>query len=164
MTKKFEADDIDLAILRELREDSKQSLRKLSEKIRVHPNTIMQRIKKLEEEKVIIKYSVDIDYRKVGYDIHALVLIKVKKGIIGDMQQLIDVTSLPQIQALYAITGTYDILALLRAKDRDDMSEIIRKVQTNKIITKTNTFLIMYPYKQPYEFNPLLYKGFFPKK
>ena len=156
MTKKFVADALDLVILRELREDSKQSLRKLAEKIGAHPNTLMQRIKILEREKVIKKYSIDVDYRMIGYDMHALVLIRVKKGVIGDHTQLGDVVHLPQIQALYAITGTYDVAALLRAKDRDEMSDVLRKMQSNQIITKTHTLLIMHTYKQPYEFNPLL--------
>ena len=156
MVKKFEADDVDRAILRELRQDSKQSLRKLAEKIHAHPNTIMQRIKRLENEKVIIKYSIDVDYRKIGFDMHALVLVKVKKGVIGDYDQFKDVSRFPEIQALYAITGIYDVAALLRARDRDEMSEVLRKMQTNPFITKTNTLLILHTYKQPYDFNPLL--------
>ncbi len=156
MVKKFVADLHDLAILREIREGSKQSLRTLAEKIGIHPNTLMQRIKRLESEKVIIKYSTDIDYRKIGYDMHALVLVKVRKGVVGDYTQLVDIVHLPQIQALYAVTGPYDVVALIRAKDRDELAEVLQKMQKNQIIIKTHTFLVMHTYKQPYEFNPLL--------
>lgn len=152
----FKADVLDLAILRELREDGKQSIRKLAQKVGSHPNTLMQRIKRLEKEEVIKKHSIDIDFRKLGLDMHAVVLIKVKKGIIGEDNQLKDITNLPQIQALYAVTGNYDLLALLRAKDRDEMSEVLRKMQKNPIIIKTNSTLVLHTYKQPYQFNPLL--------
>ena len=156
LSKKTVADALDLAILRELREDSKQSIRELAQKVGSHPNTLMERIKKLENEKIIIKYSTDIDYRKIGYDMHALVLAKVRKGVIGDYSQLADVVHLPQIQSIYAITGTYDIAVMIRAKDRNELAEVLQKIQKNQIIVKTHTLLVMHTYKQPYEFNPLL--------
>ncbi|MEK6981953.1 MAG: Lrp/AsnC family transcriptional regulator [Candidatus Micrarchaeota archaeon] len=151
----FVADAIDLAILRELRQDSKQSIRKLAQKVGSHPNTLIQRIKKLEEQKVIKKYSIDIDFRKLGWDTHALVLMKVKKGRTGDLKQLESITKIPQIQALYAITGNYDVAALFRVKDRDEMSQVQRKIIENSDIIRTNTSIILFTYKQPYDYNPL---------
>ena len=134
-------DSIDLEILRELRGNCKQPVRELA--------------KKLEKEKVIIKYLAEIDYRKLDYDLHAVIMGKVRKGRAGDPEQLADLSSIPQVQSLYAVTGAYDIFLVVRVKDRDQLTEVIRKIGENPIVMKTTTHLILYSYKQPYEFNPL---------
>lgn len=149
-------DALDLAILRELRENSKQSVRELAITLKAHPNTVMQRIKRLEKNQVINKYSVDIDYRKIGYDLHAMVMIKTKKGKTGDSWELDSITKIPEVQSLYALTGSYDALAIIRAKDREQLVQIIRKVQENNTILRTNSYIMLRGYKHPYEFNPLL--------
>ncbi len=149
-------DDLDLSILRELRENSKQSVRELANLLGAHPNTVIQRIKRLENNEVIKKYTVEIDYRKIGYDIHALVMIKTKKGKMSDSWELQTVTRIPQIQSLYALTGNYDALAIVRVKERDELVKILRKIQENKVIARTNTYIMLTGYKSPDEFNPLL--------
>ncbi len=152
-------DELDLSILRELREDSKQSVRVLAKLLGAHPNTVAQRIKRLEKNQVIIKYSVDVDYRKIGYDIHAVALIKVKKGRVGEIRQLDTMINLPEVQALYAVAGSYDVVCLIRAKTRDHLTEVLKKMQTTEILVRSNTLLVLYTYKHPYEFNPLLLNG-----
>ena len=94
---KEEYDEKDLAILRELRNDCKRSVREMAKKLAIHPNTILQRIKKLEKEKVIIKYMAEIDYRKLDYDLHALIMGKVRKGRAGDPEQLADLSAIPEV-------------------------------------------------------------------
>ena len=148
-------DALDLSILRELQNDSKQGYRDIALKINTHPNTVMQRIKKLEREGVIKGYSADLDYSKLGYDLSALVMVRVKKGQVGHIMQLEDVSSLPEVQALYAVTGSSDLALLLRVKDRKHLAETLQKIQMNKIVVRTNTLTILFAYKEPNEFNPL---------
>jgi len=148
-------DNMDLLILKELREDCKKPVREIAKKLRIHPNTVLMRIKRLEQEKVIVKYQAEIDYRKVGYELHVIMMIKVRKGRAGDPEQLSDLSSIPEVQALYACTGAYDVIAVARVKDRDELVNLTRKVGENQIVTKTVTHLVLFPYKHPYQYNPL---------
>jgi DNA-binding Lrp family transcriptional regulator len=148
-------DSTDLAILRELRDDCKRPVRELAKKLKIHPNTLLQRIKKLEKEKIIVKYMAEVDYHKIGYDLHAIIMGKVRKGRAGDPEQLADLTAIPEIQSLYAATGVYDIVALVKVKNRDQLVEVVRKIGENPIVIKTITQIILYGYKNPHEFNPI---------
>ena len=65
---KTKVDAVDLMILRELRTDCKRPMRELAHKLRMHPNTLLQRIKRLEKSKIVRKYHADIDYKSLGYD------------------------------------------------------------------------------------------------
>jgi Lrp/AsnC family leucine-responsive transcriptional regulator len=148
-------DNIDLMILNELRENCKKPVKEIARKLHIHPNTLLMRVKKLEKEKVIVKYQAEIDYRKLGYELHVIVMVRVRKGRAGDPEQLADLSSIPEIQALYACTGMYDVIAVARVKDRDELVKVLRKIGENEIVTKTTTHIILYPYKNPYEYNPL---------
>ncbi|MFH2106279.1 MAG: Lrp/AsnC family transcriptional regulator [Candidatus Micrarchaeota archaeon] len=148
-------DKLDVEILSALKEDSKMSYRKLSERLGVHPNTLLQRIKKLEASEVIRKYTIDIDFEKLGYEMHVAVLMKVKGGHIGDYDQLKDVAKVPQVELLCGITGTYDVVCFIRVKDRIELVEVLKKLQMHPIIARTNSHTILYSYKRYNEFNPL---------
>jgi len=152
---KDKLDSIDRMILSELRKNCKRPVRELAKELRVHPNTLLQRIKKLEKEKVIVGYMAEIDYRKLGYDLHAIVMGKVRKGRAGDPEQLADLSSIPEVQSLYAVTGAYDIIMVVKVKNRDGLVDVIRKIGENPIVVKTTSHIILYGYKHPYEFNPL---------
>ena len=148
-------DSTDLAILRELRKDCKRPVRELAKKLKIHPNTLLQRIKKLEKEKIIVKYMAEVDYHKIGYDLHAIIMGKVRKGRAGDPDQLSDLSAIPEVQSLYAATGAYDIIAVVKVKNRDQLVDVVRRIGENPIVVKTMTQIILYSYKYPHEFNPV---------
>ena len=62
----YKFDKKDLEILRALRENCHVSVKKLAAKLKMHPNTALQRIKRLENERVIRGYRANIDFAKVG--------------------------------------------------------------------------------------------------
>jgi DNA-binding Lrp family transcriptional regulator len=67
-------DQQDKKILFELLQDSRQSLNQLSKKVGLSSQLIAYRIQALEKQKIIKKYSVDINYAKLGYSRHSLYL------------------------------------------------------------------------------------------
>ncbi len=152
---KSKVDAVDLMILRELRNDCKRPMRELATKLRMHPNTLLQRIKRLEKSKVIRKYHADVDYKALGYDMHAVVMIKIKKSGLEDESLLKDVSALPEVVALYAVTGVSDCIAIVKAKNRDDLVRILKAVQSQVSVLRTTSYLILVTYKEAFEFNPL---------
>jgi Lrp/AsnC family transcriptional regulator for asnA, asnC and gidA len=152
---KNKIDTVDLMILRELRDDCKRPMRELAQTLRMHPNTLLQRIKRLEKADIIRKYHADIDYKSLGYDMHAMVLIKIKKGGLEDEKLLEAVTTVPEIAALYAVSGGADVVAIVRAKNRDDLVRILKLIQLQKPVLRTTSYLVLVTYKDSYQFNPL---------
>ncbi|MEW6036375.1 MAG: Lrp/AsnC family transcriptional regulator [Candidatus Micrarchaeota archaeon] len=152
---KNKVDTVDLMILRELRNDCKRPMRELAQKLRMHPNTLLQRIKRLEKSKVVRKYHADIDYKALGYDMHAVVTIRIRKSGLEDEKLLESVAALPEVQSLYAVTGGADCIAIVKAKNRDDLVRILRVIQTEKSVLRTTSYLVLVTYKESYQFNPL---------
>ncbi|MGV8176619.1 MAG: Lrp/AsnC family transcriptional regulator [Candidatus Bilamarchaeaceae archaeon] len=147
-------DDLDTAILSELRKNCKQPMRELAEKLKSHPNTIMERIKKLEKNGIINGYIAAINFRKAGYDLHNLIMIKVSSGARKDWKVLDDLKGVPQLVAIYASTGTYDVIAISRAKDREDFTNLLVKLNEKPYILKTKSEMILSAVKHSNEYNP----------
>ncbi len=156
---KNKVDTVDLMILRELRDDCKRPMRELAQKLRMHPNTLLQRIKRLEKSKIIRKYHADIDYKELGYDMHAVVMIKIRKSGLEDQSLLRHVVGLPEVQSLYAVAGGADCIAVIKAKNRDDLVRILTKIQTEPAVLRTTSYLVLVTYKESYQFNPLVAVG-----
>jgi len=112
-------------------------------------------IKRLEKAKIIRKYHADIDYRALGYDIHTVVMIRIKKGGLENPNLLKNVALMPDVVSLYASTGVSDIIAVVRAKNRDHLLEILKTIQSEKDVLRTTSYLILVTYKDAYQFNPI---------
>jgi DNA-binding Lrp family transcriptional regulator len=153
---KSKIDTVDLLILKELRSDCKRPMRELAQTLRMHPNTLLQRIKRLEKSDIIRKYHADIDYKALGYDMHAMIMIKIKKGGLEDDKLLDAVTKVPEIVALYAVSGGADVMAIVKAKNRDDLVRILKYIQLQKPVLRTTSYLVLVTYKDSYQFNPLV--------
>ncbi|MBI5223685.1 Lrp/AsnC family transcriptional regulator [Candidatus Micrarchaeota archaeon] len=153
MAEKF--DRVDLSILKELRDNAKQPLKELAKKLDIHHNTLMQRLKKLEKTGVIKSYSAEIDYTELGYGLKAIVTIKVRRNLTSGTELLKEIAEMPEILCLYAVTGNDDCVASVVARDREDLVRILRNIQKQKYVVKTNTYLVLITYKDGYQANPI---------
>ena len=152
MTQKL--DEVDKKIVSALLENGRLPAKKLASKIDVHPNTLLQRLKKLEKNGVIRKYAAYVDFGKLGYDLHVIILMEVSRGQAGEVDQMKDLLKIKEIEALYATTGIYDLVAVCRVKNREHLLDIIQRMGKNPIITKSVTQIVLFPYRAPHEFNP----------
>lgn len=73
----LEVDEISKKILKEVYWNATENIATLSDKFNTTIDVIRNRIKRLENEKIIIRYSAVIDYQKIGYEFHkAFVYLK----------------------------------------------------------------------------------------
>lgn len=147
-------DNTDIEIMSELIEDAKISTKILARKLGIHPNTLLQRIKRLENKGIIKRYVAQVDYKKVGYDLHVIVLMKVVRGKVGDPNQLKDISDIKEVEMLYATAGLWDLVASVRVRNRTHLLEVLQVLGNNKIVIKTASYLTLFTYKSPQEFNP----------
>ena len=73
--------DVELKLISELMKNSRRSDRELAKALGVSQPTVSRAIKKLEKEGMIKEYTLIPDFRKLGFEIMALSLIKLKKEI-----------------------------------------------------------------------------------
>lgn len=145
---------LDPAILSELIENSNRPYRILAKKLEVHPNSILHRIRTMEKSGIIKGYTAVLDFTKLGYKNSAMVLLKIRKGRVGDEGQLEPLKKIPELVAFYAVTGFFDVLGVINIRDQEHLGEVLKRMQLIPEILRTSTLLVLYSYKKPHEFNP----------
>jgi Lrp/AsnC family transcriptional regulator for asnA, asnC and gidA len=139
-------DRTDEKLINEMIHNSKISLRELSSKLGVSFVTVMNRLKKLEEEKIIEKYTSKINYEKLGYNVHVLIEIRIAKGKLFELEKKI--AHSPNVYAVYDTTGEYDATVLAKFKTTRAMDSFLKLIQTYDFVERTNTKLVLNTIKE----------------
>ncbi|CAN5287043.1 Lrp/AsnC family transcriptional regulator [soil metagenome] len=121
-------DKTDMAILRLLVADSRQTLQEIGSQVGLSPTTCWTRIKRLEAQGVIKRYTVDIDADKLGY--HDSVIVQVTLESHTD-ETLYDfgrvLATIPEIQEAYLVSGDYDYYIRIAVRDTRDYERLLRE-------------------------------------
>ena len=146
-------DSLDRKILSALIDDSKVMSKQLSRKLRIHPNTLLMRLKKLEASGVLMKYSAVVDFTKVDKCLQVLMFLDVdmEKGWEDALKPM---AKQPEIQSFMLISGEHDVLAIARVRDEKHLADLMRRMQSTKVVKKTTTHIIVDAYAHPHEYNP----------
>ncbi|MFX0138739.1 MAG: Lrp/AsnC family transcriptional regulator [Candidatus Hodarchaeota archaeon] len=134
-------EQMDLDILGILSKDGRSSHRSIGVKLDKSHLTIKKHIDELEDYGIINGYIANIDYEKLGYDIIAIIELTISKGKMIDEEKKI--AQIPNVFAVYDITGEFDALILARFKNREDLSKMIKKIHTSPYVERTNTHLVL---------------------
>ena len=139
-------DDKDIEILKHLSVDGRQSARQLSHRLGVSTVTILSRIKKLEEEKIIKGYSARLNHELLGFDITAIIEIKTNKGKMLDIEN--EIAKNDSVIAVYDVTGDADMVIIAKFKTRELFSEFIKKISAISNVENTLTHLVLNTIKE----------------
>ena len=134
-------DEKDKEILKHLSRDSRLSYRKLAKKVDLSVTRVINRVEKLEREKVIEKFSVFINPSRLGFILPVIVDIRVSKGRLKEVEE--ELSKYPNVIAVFDITGDFDVSVIAYFRDRFELDRFIKKVQRIKFVERTYTKLIL---------------------
>ena len=139
-------DDRDIKILNHLLTDARQSARQLAHRLGVSTVTMISRIKKLEESKIIRGYSARLDHELLGYDITAIIEIKTTKGKMLEIENKI--AKQDNVIAVYDITGDADTIVIAKFKERKSLSSFVKKLLEIPNVENTVTHIVLNTIKE----------------
>lgn len=134
-------DELDISIIKELKNDARKSHRNIAEKLGVAEGTIYNRINKLQEMGIIKRFMVDLDFSKLGYDLTAVIGIIVEGGHLPEIEEKI--AKKTNVSALYDVTGEYDALIVAKFKNREDLDKFIKGIMAMPHVKRTYTMLVL---------------------
>ena len=142
----MELDKTDRKIVNILLGNSRLSCRQIAKKTGFSAVTILKRMKKLKEEKIIKKYSLLLDYSKIGYDIEVIIKLRISKGNLFKVEKKI--AKEPNVLAIYDVTGAFDSIIIAKFKNTKAMDYFLKKIQTYDFIERTETVLVLNAIKE----------------
>ncbi|MEM3986197.1 MAG: Lrp/AsnC family transcriptional regulator [Candidatus Methanomethylicia archaeon] len=141
MKKEVKFDEIDMEILRMLKENSKITYKEIAKSMNLSVGTVYNRIKRLEEEGVIRRYTVDIDYSKMGYDLTAIIMLQVEGPHIIEIEKIL--AKYDENMSVYDVTGEFDITVIAKLKDREHLNKLIKEILTIPHVKRTVTSIAL---------------------
>lgn len=137
----MEFDEKDRKLLALLQQDCRLSYRQLAKKSGISVLTVMKRVKALEAAKVITGYRAAVDHEQLGYDVHALVEVRVAKGKLFEVERKF--ASDRNVYAVLDHTGHFDTTILARFKSTRDLDRFLKRIQTYDFVERIETKLIL---------------------
>lgn len=133
-------DDIDGKILKILSENADATATEMMDEINLSIPAINKRISKLRQSGVIRQFTILVDPEKVGKSIQAFILVVLQQPS-GAARLTEYVQSDPDIMECYAITGEYDYIIKVCARDVEQLDEKLTLLKQQKGVAKSYTML-----------------------
>ncbi len=144
----FQMDELDRKILHAYLTDARVSFRELARKLDVSTTTVQSRTSKLEKAGVVKGYSGIFDHEKIGYQLTAITEITVAKGKLLELER--EVAKMPQVLAVYDVTGLTDALVIAKFKSREELSKFTKTLLGMPFIERTNTHIVLTTVKEDF--------------
>jgi DNA-binding Lrp family transcriptional regulator len=138
-------DETDNQLLSLLRQDARLSIATLAGKLGVSRGTVTNRITKLEDEGIIVGYTVRVRPDVQQNVIKAWMSIAVE----GNQTRAVIASLLgePGVATLHDTNGRWDLLAELRAENLQDLAKVLERIRLVKGISNTETSIHLETYR-----------------
>lgn len=123
---RYEMDETDWHILRELQVDARLSYAELGRRVDLSSPAVQERVRKMEDYGIITGYRVEIDLPKAGYPLSAYVRVGNLPNVDGDrVRELSEV--LPEVMECHHITGQDCFLLKIAATSIPHLEDVVSK-------------------------------------
>jgi Lrp/AsnC family transcriptional regulator, leucine-responsive regulatory protein len=139
---------IDARILNILQQNSRISNAEIARQIKMAPSAVLERIKKLEKNGIIKKYTVEIEASEVEKELLAFILVRAN-GPIVDNKTAKELAKVPEVQEVHIVAGEDCFLVKVRAENPAALTELLRKkIASIKSIRSTSTTIVLETVKE----------------
>jgi Lrp/AsnC family transcriptional regulator, leucine-responsive regulatory protein len=122
----FTPDEVDLALLRALRDDGRRSVTALAGDLHLSRSAVHQRLDALTSAGALQGFSPRVDTSQLGAGIAAFVLLSAGPGARLELEPLREqLHALPHVEYAALVTGEADVLLLVRVTDLAQLREFL---------------------------------------
>ena len=132
---------LDAKLLNALLGDGRASLRSLAEDLDVSVTTVSNHLRDMEEQEIVRGYTPRIDYDAVGYDVTAVVQLKIQGSALPEFVERLQDEE--RMTSVYEVTGDYDVIATGKYRDTDEMNDQIKSLLTDERVRESNTSVVL---------------------
>ena len=138
-------DDTDRKLIAMLRKDARTTVATLATRLGVSRGTVTNRLRKLEDEQVIVGYTVKLRPDAEPNQIRAWMWVLVD----GNQTRAVIASLLgePAVATLHDTNGRWDLLAELRAQTMAELSQVLERVRLTPGIANTETCILLASYR-----------------
>jgi len=139
-------DTLDMKIIKALQADARKPIIRVAREVGANEATVRRRIDKLLKEGIIERFTVVLNYHKLGRIIKAFIGLRVQPA---KLREIVDhLSKHPDIQVLYRTSGDTDIFAEVIVEKMEDLNEFLEEELRLEGILGTIVTIVIGPYKR----------------
>ena len=142
-------DSIDYKILKILQKNARETASNISKEIHLSVSAVIERIRKLEESRVIKEYTIIVDEKRTGNGMTALMEVSLEHPRYFDSFAEA-IRRMDTIVSCYYQTGDFDLLLKLACRSSDELEEIHREIMSLDGVSDTRTHVVLKTVKNIY--------------
>ncbi len=139
-------DALDMKIIRTLQSDARKPILQIAKEVDASEATVRRRIDKLLKDGIIERFTVVLDYHKLGRVIKAFIGLRVEPAKLKAIAQ--HLAKHPDTQVLYRTSGDTDIVTEVIFEKMEDLNAFLEEELSLDGILGTIVTIVIGPYKR----------------
>ena len=140
-------DRIDANILKCLTKDARMNASQISQQVNLSVSAVIERMKKMEVSGLIRGYTAVIDERMAGYDVQALISIRLEHPKYNqEFNRLM--CSHDRVMECFYITGDFDYIARIGVGSTEELTKVLHDIKQIPGVSLTRTYVVLDNVKQ----------------
>ena len=120
-------------LLDELTEDSSRSWKELAQELNISDTAIRKRVKKLREDGIIKRFTIEIDQRKLGYELTSFIGFDTQAELYVDILE--EIKTWKEVRSIFQTSLDHDFLMECWFKNNDDLTAFIGRLERLRGVT-----------------------------
>lgn len=142
-------DELDIRILRLLKENAKTPASDISNQINLSVSAVGERIKKLEKSGIVKQYTTILNPNALKKDLTALMFISLERPQVSEA--FLEYVQLEEeIMDCYYLAGDYDYMIKIATENTSSLERLLNRIKSISGIIKTNTIVVLATEKESY--------------
>jgi Lrp/AsnC family leucine-responsive transcriptional regulator len=135
-------DPIDRHLVDLLMQDCKQSLGALGEKVGLSPPSVLERVRRLEEQGVVRGYHAQVDPKSVGLDIGCFIGVGIDhpRSLAAFEKH---VSEMREVLECHHVTGRHTLMLKIRTADTGSLHQLISRLRELPGVARTETMVVL---------------------
>lgn len=148
-------DHIDAGIICCLTKDARMNASQISQHVNLSVSAVIERMKKLEASGLIRGYTAVIDERLAGYDVQALISIRLEHPKYNQ-EFARQMQAHACVMECFYITGDFDYLTRVAAGSTEELTGILNDIKQIPGVSQTRTYVVLDNIKQSTSVTPCI--------
>ncbi|RZD76780.1 Lrp/AsnC family transcriptional regulator [Streptomyces albidoflavus] len=135
-------DQVDRELLSALVSDGRATYQDLGAKVRLSPNTVAERVRRLQHNGVLTGFHAQVDLEALGRSLTLLCDISLREDVArGDFER--GLSEVPQVISAFHLTGEYDYELRLACVGTDEFEDVIDVLKGTHGVRRLRSRLIL---------------------
>jgi Transcriptional regulators len=141
-------DKIDLKIIDALKENCRSTTSEISKRVNLSIPAVAERIRKMEENNIIEKYTIKINREKINYKLLAFIFVNIDKSENVDNFRKV-ILQYSSVLECHHVAGEYDYLLKVLVEDTKSLEYFLsNNLKQIKGVLKSNTIITLSSLKE----------------